>query len=567
MRKRVSKDGLTVNAVAGSYVVILGLDISDAKRKGLRGFAIKRTDKSEDESYWMSGTKTFESVEPHPAPGGQYSSLAHPFQSFQWSDYSAKPGYSYTYKVVAMYGPVTALTQGVSVEVSVTTEPTEGAEHTIRFNRGSVATQEYARRFLNLPPTPLKKGGPSAGQAAFDWLSRGLVEGIAAFIQRAKGPGYALKGCFYEFQWPSVLDELRKAKARGASVAIVFDDIDNATGPHTLNEAAIETAKIKLLTKPRQNGTLMHNKFLVLTKGNEPIAVLFGSTNLTLNGLYGHANCTHVVENADIAAKYLDFFTKLHDDPETTRGNTYKQWTIDQTPAPATTFIEGMAPVFSPRANLDALDWYGELAGAAKDALFMTFAFGMSDVFRKVYSRTDDVLRVGLMEKEWNGANKDAQIAAIRKIQALPNVVIAIGNKIPLTGFDQWLAEIDKIDPKAHVLWVHLKFMLVDPLSDHPVVVTGSANFSAASTTTNDENMLVIKDNTRVADIYLGEYMRLYSHYAFREAVAIFLKKNPNANPEDIKQGFLIETGDWTEDAFNPKDRTARRARRLYFAG
>ena len=79
--------------------------------------------------------------------------------------------------------------------------------------------------------------------------------------------------------------------------------------------------------------------------------------------------------------------------------------------------------------------------------------------------------------------------------------------------------------------------------------------------------MLVIKDNTRVADIYLGEYMRLYSHYAFREAVAIFLKKNPNANPEDIKQGFLIETGDWTEDAFNPKDRTARRARRLYFAG
>lgn len=567
MRKRVSKSGLTVNAIAGSYVVILGLNISDAKRKGLRGFAIKRTDKTEDESYWMSGTKTFESVEPHPAPGGQYSSLLHPFQSFQWSDYSAKPGYSYTYTVVAMYGPVAALTRGVSVEVPVTTESVEGEEHTICFNRGSVATQEYARRFLNLPPTPLKKGGPSAGQAAFDWLSRGLVEGIVAFIQRAKGPAYALKGCFYEFQWQGVLDELRKAKNRGAEVAIVFDDIDNATGPHTLNEAAILTAKIKSLTKPRQNGTLMHNKFLVLTKDTEPIAVLFGSTNLTLNGLFGHANCTHVVENADIAAKYLDFYTKLRGDPVTTRGNTYKQWTIDQTPAPATEFIEGMAPVFSPRANVDALNWYGGLAGAAKDALFMTFAFGMNDVFRNVYSQADDVLRVGLMEKEWNGANKDAQIAAIRKIQALPNVVIAIGNRIPLTGFDQWLGEMDKIDPKAHVLWVHLKFMLIDPLSDHPVVVTGSANFSAASTTTNDENMLVIKDNTRVADIYLGEYMRLYSHYAFREAVAIFLQRNPHANPEDMKQGFLIEKGDWTMDAFNPKDRTARRARRLYFAG
>jgi len=171
------------------------------------------------------------------------------------------------------------------------------------------------------------------------------------------------------------------------------------------------------------------------------------------------------------------------------------------------------------------------------------------------------------MEKEWNGQNKEAQIAAIRKIQALPNVVIAIGNRISLNGFDRWLKEIDRIVSKVNVQWVHLKFMLVDPLSDDPTVVTGSANFSAASTTTNDENMLVIKGNKRIADIYLGEYMRLYSHYAFREAVKIFLEKHPDAKPEDMKQGFLIEKGDWTVPYFDPKDRSGRRARRLYFAG
>ncbi|WP_377156715.1 phospholipase D-like domain-containing protein [Roseateles sp. UC29_93] len=567
MRKRVSQGGLTVNAIAGSHVVVLGFNVTEAKRKGLRGFAIRRTDHTEDESYWMYGTKTFESVEPHPAPGGQYSSHIHPIQGFQWSDYSAKPGYSYTYKVVAMYGPVDALIDGVSVEVSLMTERIEDEEHVIRFNRGSVATQEYARRFQNLPPLPVKEGGPSAGQAALDWLSRGLFEGIIEFIQRATGPDYGLKGCFYEFQWKDVLYELRKAKGRGADVGIVFDDIDNASGPHARNEAAITTAKIKSLTKPRRNGTLMHNKFLVLTKDGAPIAVLFGSTNLTLNGLFGHANCTHVVENADIAARYLDFYLKLHTDPETTKGSTYKRWTIEQTPAPAEEFVDGMAPVFSPRANSDALGWYGELAGAAKDALFMTFAFGMNDVFRKVYSQADDVLRIGLMEKEWNGAKKEEQIAAIREIQALPNVVIAIGNRIPLNGFDQWLGELERIEPSAHVLWIHLKFMLIDPLSNSPTVVAGSANFSQASTTTNDENMLVIKGNTRVADIYLGEYMRLYSHYAFREAVAIFLRKNPNAKPSDMRQGFLIEEDDWTKDAFNPADTTARRARRLYFAG
>ena len=560
MRQRASNNGLSVNAVAGSYVVILGLNITDAMRAGLRGFAIKRTDHTDQESYWMSGVKVFGSVEPHPAPGEQFSSLKHPFQSFQWSDYSAKPSYSYTYTVVALYGDPTALEQRTSVDVTVTTEKVEGETHTIHFNRGSPASQEYARRFLNKPPE-------EAGQGAYDWLSRGLIEGIIAFIQRAKDSSYGLHGAFYEFQWPQVLDELGAAKKRKVDIDVVFDDIQKGTGPFKKNEQAIANRKIKSITTPRSNGTLMHNKFLVLTENDKPVAVLFGSTNLTENGLYGHANCTHVVENEEIADKYLTFYKKLTSDPETTRGSTYKTWTIEQTPAPATEFIDGMAPVFSPRANLDALDWYGELAGSAKDALFMTFAFGMNDTFREVYGKDDDVLRFGLMEKEWNGQNKEAQIAAVRKLQARSNVIIAIGNRIPINNFDQWLRELDRITKEVNVHWIHLKFMLVDPLSDKPIVVTGSANFSEASTNKNDENMLVIKDNKRVADIYLGEYMRLYSHYAFREAVDIFLKKNPNAKPEDMRQGFLIEDKDWTKSYFDPADKSARMARRLYFAG
>jgi hypothetical protein len=559
MRVRTVAGGLTVNAVAGSYVVILGLNINDADRASLRGFAIQREDKAEGETFWMKGMKTFKSVEPHPAAGEQFSSLVHPFQTFQWADYSAKPGYTYVYTVVAMTGKPGALTQGTSVSVTVTTE-TITADHTIHFNRGAAASQEYARRFLNKPPSEV-------GQAAYDWLSRGLVEGIVAFIERAKGTGFGLKGAFYEFQWPIVLNALHDAKARGAAVEIVFDDIDNETGPHGDNEDAIALAQIKALCTPRVNGTLMHNKFLVLTQNNKPTALLFGSTNVTLNGIYGHANCTHVVENPKMAAKYLTYFTKLKTDPATTgTANPYKKWTIAQTPAPTTTFQDGMAPVFSPRVNLNALKWYGTLAGSAKEALFMTFAFGMNATFQSVYGKVDKVLRVGLMEKEWNGRNKQAQIDAIRKLQALPNVVIAIGNRIPLNGFDRWLGEIDRITNPVNVHWIHLKFMLVDPLSENPTVVTGSANFSDASTSTNDENMLVIKDNKRVADIYLGEYMRLYSHYAFREAVSIFLAKHPDANPEDMQQGFLIEKGDWTTSYFDPKDRSGRMSRRVYFA-
>jgi hypothetical protein len=69
---------------------------------------------------------------------------------------------------------------------------------------------------------------------------------------------------------------------------------------------------------------------------------------------------------------------------------------------------------------------------------------------------------------------REAQIAAIRALQARTNVVIAIGNRIPLNNFDQWLKELDRITNHVNVHWVHLKFMMVDPLSDRPVVVTGS---------------------------------------------------------------------------------------------
>jgi len=58
--------------------------------------------------------------------------------------------------------------------------------------------------------------------------------------------------------------------------------------------------------------------------------------------------------------------------------------------------------------------------------------------------------------------------------------------------------------------------MLIDPLSDDPWVISGSANFSRNSTVNNDENMLVIRGNPRVVDMYLAEFMRLFDHFRFR---------------------------------------------------
>lgn len=90
--------------------------------------------------------------------------------------------------------------------------------------------------------------------------------------------------------------------------------------------------------------------------------------------------------------------------------------------------------------------------------------------------------------------------------------------------FDRWLGErLSGLN--CHVRYVHTKYMLIDPLGPDPIILSGSANFSAASSKDNDENMLVIRGDKRVADIYLGDFMRLYNHFAFRD----WASNNPGA--------------------------------------
>jgi phosphatidylserine/phosphatidylglycerophosphate/cardiolipin synthase-like enzyme len=225
--------------------------------------------------------------------------------------------------------------------------------------------------------------------------------------------------------------------------------------------------------------------------------------------------------------------------------------------------------VFSPRGtDLDSLHWYAALAAGAHDALFMTFAFGMNDRFKDVYRTDDAVLRVALMEKDWGNPNTIAKDrAAIQEIRNRPNVLVAVGNRIETNAFDRWLAELSRIDPGAHVYWIHTKYLLVDPLGPTPIVVTGSANFSQSSTDTNDENMLVIRGDKRIADIYFGEFLRLYTHYAFRESVKFFTEKQQAGTPEDWRPQYLVDADTWMGPYFDPNDTGAKFARRVYFAG
>src|SRR5919199_1702839 len=235
---------------------------------------------------------------------------------------------------------------------------------------------------------------------AYPWLSRGLMEALVAFVARAESSDYDLHAAYYEFHWPEVLESFREAKRRGAGVHVVYD----AMGQKKNNEDAIAETRIKSLCTPRTNGKIMHNKFIVLSHKGQPIAVWTGSTNLSDNGIFGHMNNGHIVEDQAVAEQFLDYWGELQTDPENKKDE--QAWVGEHNPNPPDPWDQDLTAIFSPRKGLDVLDWYAsEVAGKANEALFMTFAFGMDDRFKDIYRRKDAVLRMALMDKAGSGTH------------------------------------------------------------------------------------------------------------------------------------------------------------------
>src|SRR6185312_3007212 len=325
------------------------------------------------------------------------------------------------------------------------------------------------------------------------------------------------------------------------------------------NEAAIQKFGLENVCQPRnaQGLTLSHNKTIVLMKAGVAQAVLTGSTNFSVGGIYGHSNVVHICERDDVAAKYLWLWNEL-------KKNTPKSADAGvlagKTPLPDDPLAKQIAPIFSPRDSMQALDWYAQQAKGANDALFMTFAFGMNQRFQDAYQTGTAKLRYALMEamsgptrtKEQRLANE----AAIIKLRKMKANKFAIGSRLGKGAFNHSLVE-QLSGLNVNVRYLHTKYMLVDPLGANPLVISGSANFSEASTTNNDENMLIIRGNPRVADIYLGELMRLYRHFAFRDC----LTQHPEA--DEVQVGHLDERDQWWKRYFGDSFESRQRS---YFA-
>ena len=584
MRVIESQGDFRVKAIAGTRTVLIALNCVEARRHGLLGFAFEReiVGAANPDARFLRSSKVFKSVVPDPSqvrdPNDPtrpaiFRSNEHPIQSFLWGDYTAEPDTAYKFTVTPMYGQPGALEPkpGLSFEIRTERELDQG--HGIWFNRGAVASQEFARRFGNRAPTEAEQDDPNA--MITRWLSRGLLDACLRFVDETPA-GDGLRVAAYELTYKPILDAFKAALDRGVDIRIVYHDTTTTTPPgRGANEKAIalsglpaERHGIRVLF-PRTRTKIPHNKFIVrLEGGARPTMVWTGSTNFTPSGFLGQANVGHLVIDETTAGQYHEYWQLLSGDPERADARVGAM-ALTQHP-PHLVGEKSITRVFSPRPKSALLKWYGDRIDDAVGGVMFTAAFGVTKQLVRPLARNRDFLRFILMEKPPTDAVR-AELTEDRDLVISFGAVLGemyrfvdgeprARERIKEFELEKWLLKEDHFRRRGFVFFVHTKFLMIDPLSDDPLICSGSANFSPDSLLENDENMLLIRGDTRVADIFMTEFDRLFRHFYFRD-----IANQIEAQGGQATGAFLDETSDWTDSYFRPGSFKTRR-REMFFA-
>ncbi|WP_247269188.1 MULTISPECIES: phospholipase D-like domain-containing protein [Pseudomonas] len=539
------QDDFRVKAYAGTNGVLLAMDLAEPRRKGLLGFAIE---KQQGDKPWLFlfNSLTFPG-KAHTFP--QYHATPSdkaPLQKFRWADYAVNPGTTMHYRVHLAYGTADAPQLGESLELSITSDDGHPANQSVIFNRAVAASQAFQRKFPDLDAQiSANKNLPIEAwpDAARLWLENELLERLLGFIERAVDAQWALDIAIYEYQLQAIVDAVNAAFARGVQVRVLYhaqpDDPDT-----TLNETNL--AKLPMANKRgRVTHNIFHDKFIVLSRVDgagqrQPQAVLCGSTNFTANGVYRQANVVHTLDDVTIAARYLQTFEEVWANPADVAAT--RSWITEHNPMDPT---QALFAGFSPRSGGGDLRAFVEIIEAArKDVLFVT-AFTLPDAILNALlgKPHDDILRYGLQ-------NTASSITGFHADRTAEFAATALLN----TGLEGWLKENMK-GQKGNLL-VHTKAVITDFTTDAPTIISGSHNLSTSASNGNDENFLIIRGDTDLADRYGLELLRFYEHYRFR----YFAKKL------ELKQVSPLAVDDsWTNDYYVEGD--LRQLSRLRFAG
>ena len=486
------------------------------------------------------------------------SSETSPIRRYAWTDHEPNAGDRVSYQVIPVIqsgeskpAPNPALASPFSDEVTLTGEA--GGNIECYFNRGFVISQFMSHMLEgDLSAASLRTFKKSLNADKENeiriFLSGDLRDRMFQLLDGAtEGQGHVFAALF------ELSDEvlIQKLEALGTHAHIVLSngahdsaaDDQNKDARDRLNAAHCEVSDRLLPAK-----VLGHNKFMVVTDGSRhPLLVWTGSTNWSPTGLCTQINNGILVNDAIVAKSYLDQWEVLRAAGSTANkalaesNSTVRVASIGDTKVDTwftrTTAAQEMAEV-------------EDLIHEAKEGiLFLMFQPGSSSLLTAIVAREDDseppLYIKGVVSTLDSQETDEAGVTLVRrgehkshKFQIVqPQGLHSIGN---------WAAEVSRQTFLNQIGFaiVHSKVIVMDPFGEHPVVVTGSHNFSAAATSRNDENMIIVKGNAGLAKTYAAHIQAVYDHYEFRAVAAALQKKK-----QDVT-AFFKDTKSWQQSWF-----------------
>ncbi len=265
---------------------------------------------------------------------------------------------------------------------------------------------------------------------------------------------------------------------------------------------------------PMQVGNMnhiMHDKFMVV----DGHFVFCGTANWSDTDLIRNSNNFVVMDSPEVAADFTEEFTQMfngvfgHNKVELDNGRSYQL---------GDTEVEVW---FSP--NEDAMGRIREVLAEAQDSVrFTIFAFTKNEVGSDFIRLQEGFLEKDLADgvaadiEEWSAlapSERRTVAGVIDQSQLHSNGqyhevyrLLAAGVPMQLDGNDN---SRQPGDYQAGGGRLHSKTMLIDAFGDNPTIITGSFNWSASATTSNDEFLLVMRGQ-RVAELYDQYFERLY---------------------------------------------------------
>ncbi len=534
-----------------------------------------------------------------PADGSFVKSDAFPIQKFYWWDAQfddTDRGVTFQYTIHAMGNTATTgkpvvvpYADVVPLEITVTLPKIVEDGIGTYFNRAVVSSQAFVKRFGQYPVG-------AELQAAREWLANGLQHAIPTFLADAAGD--EVDGAIYHLT-DIVLGTLPAMNAFRGPFSLVYDAVVHAsssgvvaTNPSDGAVADIARHNAAFTAYPRAHTTIMHDKFLVRSKDGMADALLMGSANFTTEGLSEQANLLMTFENPALADLYLTRQRLLATDPVHADTAADAAWSDEirlRAGATARVFFppepggsRGRARAAAPKSVLmqSVID---AVQAATHSVVFALFTptdvtlidafFGVAAEAKMLFGLVNDIAQTDPATGKVPQKGKILIYDRARRAKDVHTVDVvghdAFAKYVP-TGFAH---EATSLAPRPNAkrgqkgggippVFVHHKFIVIDAETGHPIIFTGSANMSNNSSFNNDENVMQITGDTRLAAIYLAEFMRLFEHYrarfAYEQRMGVSLSTGATSAQEapagvaDPSAFTLTPDNAWSSDWYAP---------------